>query len=232
MFDRRTPPGLSPDHAFDELDSVIADLVFEGHDITRDDPFVTLAGLDLPEAHPAAAWLAAAVAEVTGRSGRARRRRLRHRRVPAVRRRQHPLPRARSRVDRPGPHRRRVGRPPPGAHRRRHLRHALRSASRLHRRNFEATAKLVGNSKQTVHLPGIARQSARRTVAPCRLPCASRHDRPAAPAGRRDRADRAGPRPGLDLERVGHRGGRGPPRRAGADASSGSTRCGSTTSAT
>ena len=66
VFDRRTPPGLAPDHAFDDLDAVIADLVFEGHDLTRDDPFVTLAGLDLPETHPAAAWLAAAVAEVTG----------------------------------------------------------------------------------------------------------------------------------------------------------------------
>ena len=66
VFDRRTPPGLSPDHAFDELDSVIADLVFEGHALTRDDPFVTLAGLDVPETHPAASWLAAAVADVTG----------------------------------------------------------------------------------------------------------------------------------------------------------------------
>jgi len=66
VFDRRTPPGLSPDHAFDQLDAVIADLVFEGHDITRDDPFVSLAGLDLPATHPAATWLAAAAADVTG----------------------------------------------------------------------------------------------------------------------------------------------------------------------
>jgi acetylornithine deacetylase len=67
VFDRRIPPGATTADAVATLDAVIADLRADGHDLVRQEPWISLPGMALPADHPAVRVVEAAVSAATGR---------------------------------------------------------------------------------------------------------------------------------------------------------------------
>ena len=107
--DRRVAPGEDPAAALAELDALLDPLRARGDDLTREDPTIEHPPLETPADHPLVRLTESVVAAGAGPRGGRGRRPVRDGCFVPVGHRRDPLRRPRTRFDRPGPHRRRVG---------------------------------------------------------------------------------------------------------------------------